>query len=732
MSWLGKLMRSEELPWLAAVLAYFGLLHREVIFLGRHWLDGDNGFQNFPWHYFVWDRVRHGGLTEPCPAMGLGFELVAEPQAQCFYPLNTALWPIPDPFVSFTLKLLLHLLLAVLGVYVLARRDGRSPLASAAAAVVMAAGAFTVFRIVHTPIICALAWAPWIVLMFLQTLGSTRLAPFLGLVGCLAGALLAGQPQVTVYVVLACLVLGWGYAEGASTRLRVLSWARGVGLLMVAALCAAVLGAVQLVPTWELSLYGMRAEPLPGGMLTQWGCSLRELAVVGLAGWRVPWHWEKASFPGSLALMGIAYCALWYRDRRTRAWLALVPVALLLAWSQGNPLTAVVGALPVLDRMRAHGRAALLISLTGGMLLARMLDDRRELPRWRVPTVAAATLIVLELLSLGATGRLGLGPIAGDPMSWQVPTLLAVLVVAALFRERAFSSPWSAGALVALAAVELLLLGQHVNPTFTREQWLTDPLQRTFAWAAQRTRQDGTAFLRWKDGLPSNVGIYYGVRYPRAFSPLAPLTQDMVNQVLYGPNCPETLAAFGVKWLAAPSEWGDRAGLRRVDTLGEWGLYENPLPVAEAYVPAQAPPGTPLDALSRLREQLGDPRYLVHAPPEIVGRGLYPGPDAQVRVLRSTNTELVLEVNAPGPCVVVATRQWTPHWSATLDGQPVPVFSTNLTLLSSVSGQGVHTLRFEYRLDLRRPGAVSALAALVWLVMVTISLARERRRREGC
>ena len=110
MRWLRRLWHSGDLPWLLAVLGFFALQHRAVVLQGRHWLFGDNAFQNFPWHYFVWDRVRHGGLTAPCREMALGFPLFAEPQAQCFYPLNTALWPIADPFVSFSLKLILHML----------------------------------------------------------------------------------------------------------------------------------------------------------------------------------------------------------------------------------------------------------------------------------------------------------------------------------------------------------------------------------------------------------------------------------------------------------------------------------------------------------------------------------------------------------------------------------------------------------------------------------------------
>ena len=187
--------RWNDAAWIAGVLAFFAIQYRATVFLGRHWLFGDNSFQNFPWHYFVWDRVRHGGLADPCLEMSLGFPLLAEPQVQALYPFNTALWPIDDPFVSFTLKLLLHMLAATIGMYVLARQLGRSPMASAAAAIVLGGSSFMVYRIVHAPLLFGLAWLPWIVLLFMRARLHGSRPAFVGLVGCCAMQVLSGQPH---------------------------------------------------------------------------------------------------------------------------------------------------------------------------------------------------------------------------------------------------------------------------------------------------------------------------------------------------------------------------------------------------------------------------------------------------------------------------------------------------------------------------------------------------------
>ena len=717
---------------MAGVLLVFCVLHREAIFLGRHWLYGDNGFQNFPWHWFVWDRVRHGGMTAPCLSMGLGMAPVAEPQVQCFYPLNTALWPLGDPFTSFTLKLLLHMLMAVAGVYVLARQQGRSPLGAAGAAVVMAGGGFTIWRIVHTPLICGLAWAPWIILLFLTTLRTGSKLAFLGLVGCTAGQILSGQPQMALYTWLACLVLGYVEGVGMQPSGSVPGFLRPLGVAAGALAAAGAVCMVQLMPTWELMLYGQRASGVAPGYLTMWGCSLRELAVNALGNMELPLKWEKTAFPGTLGLIGAVYCAIRVRDKQTRAWLVLALVALALAWTQGNPLYHLLAFVPVFNRFRAHSRIAFLFSLACGMLLAKMLDDRQAPAKWRPALVGAGVAAGLELIAVAATGQWGLGPWrAGDPLSWQAVTLAGFIIIALVWRERTLTSALPRALLVALAAFELTVMAQGVNPTMIRQQWLDDPAQRVFALAAERARPERTAFLRWKDGLPTDVGILWDVRYPRAHTPLAPSEQDDLNQFLYGPNSARVLAAYGVKWLASPDDWAQREGLKRVGTVGEWGLWENPLRVSEAYIPAVVAPGDTMDTLELLHSLDSDPRYAVFAPRDIVGEGFRPGPEAQVAVRSSTDTELVLETRSPSPCVVVAARQWTPHWSATVDGRQMPCFQTNLTLLSTVSAPGMHTVTFRYDMDLRRPGAVSALAVLVWLVLLLAEAGRRRSPPSG-
>lgn len=736
MRWLRRLWHSGDLPWLLAVLGFFALQHRAVVLQGRHWLFGDNAFQNFPWHYFVWDRVRHGGLTAPCREMALGFPLFAEPQAQCFYPLNTALWPIADPFVSFSLKLILHMLGATVGVYVLARWLGRSAMGAAAAALVMCGGSFMVYRVVHAPILFSLAWLPWVVLLYLQTLRTGSRLAFAGLVGCAAMQVLTGHPQLAVYTVLACLIMALGLPTGSTAGApgRGMRCVRSLGVIAGAYGLGLLISMVQIAPTYELYLYGWRTGLGDIELVRQWGCSLKDLAVNVLAGAEATWKWEKVAFPGTLAWVALLLGLVAWRERPTRALVALVVVGLLLSWSDGNPLYDAIGYVPVLNRFRAPGRAGVLLALGGALLLAWLVDGVRggEVPPRKLLWGLLAALGLTEAVALTTTGRLGLGPwVAGDPLGWQLAVLVAVAGTCAVRLARTPArGALLAGLLLTLTAGEFLLIARGINPAFTAEEWLQQPDQRIYALAAQKRQADDGAFARWRDGLPNNVAIYFHLPQARGFTPMAFPAMDAMNTWLAGPNTPETLAAFGVDWVATDRERAEAAGLRVVASAGDWVLCRSPLPAERVYIPEEMVPGQLAEAAALLRDETNDPRRTVAAPPAIIGPQPVYCPGGQARLVEDVSGRTVLRTATKAPGLVVVPRLWAPFWSATVDGQPTETLATNMVLLSAVIPAGEHTVTFVWEPEMLRPALVSGLMALLWAVWLVSEYRRTRRARQ--
>ncbi|MGE5531602.1 MAG: YfhO family protein [Bacteroidota bacterium] len=719
--------RNPDVGGLAVTLAFFAVMYRQAIFGGRHWLFGDNASYNFPCQFFVFDRFRHGGLTSPCLEMGLGFPLYAEPQAQCFYPLNTAFWPLADPLTGFTLKMLLHMLLATIGMYCLARSLGRKSLGATAAAVVMCGGSFMVYRVIHAPILFALAWLPWVVLLYLKALRKGSVLAFAGMIGCTAMQILSGHPQLSIYTAFACIILGAGtepLAGESAWRHR----GRIIGLVAGGYLGGALLATVQLAPTYELYLYGPRTAGADLGLMRQWGCSLRDLAVDVLGRAEAQYKWEKVAFPGSLAWVAIV-CALFnLRHKPTRALLGLVLVGLIVSWSDTNPLYDILAYVPVINRFRASGRIGVLIILGAGLLLAQLLDD---LPRERMKSAlwsAAAVLGLFELVALATTGRIGLGPwVSADPVGWQLPALLLSLAGLGAAGLMPRLRPALPAILLLLTAAELLIFANGVNPAMTRQEWEQHPDQQVYRQAAVRCRETGGAFVRWRDGLPNNVSIVYGVPQARAYTPMASPALDLMNTLLFGPNTQAALAAYGVKWVATDEATARQQGLQVVDHVDKWVLAKNPLTVTTAYFPRELVPGELAAVAAAVADPAADLRDTAVVSPMVVGAQPVMTGGGEAKVLEETLTRIVVKTTTTQPNLLILTRLWTPNWRATVDGKPTEPETANAILMCVTVPAGEHTVELSYNSDMLRPAAVSLLLALLWIVWLITEIRRRRQ-----
>lgn len=717
---LRRLVRTGDAFWLGIVLLFFCIQFRETLLLNRHWLFADNSLQSFPWHYFVWESVREGGLTDPCPSIALGMPLFTEPQVEAFYPLNTAWWPISDPFVSYTLKLHLHILLMGLGMYVLARKIGRRPMASAGAAILVMGGSVIIDRISHAPVICSMAWSPWVIMLFLRAQQKEGLSETILLGMALAASLLGGQPQALIYVIPACLILAPAFAPRDGDW----SWWRPLLVLGKASAIALLLASVQVIPTLERTFFSERASGVAD--IRQWGCSLAEMPAYFLGDMSIAQRVDKLAFPGTLGLIAAIYCGLWLRGHRTRAWLMIIGLGLVLAWVQGNPLYDLLQHVPIYSHFRAHSRAGIIVAIGAAMLFARMLDEGRDLKWSRLAATTVGLLVGLEVLALAATDRFALGPLAEqDPMSWQLPIITGVLAVALVGVAR---KKWTAGLLITLlilGGTETILLAQGRNPTFTAREWLDDEYHQILATAGELHDREGGAFVRWGAGLPSSASLLFDLPCPRSYAALSDLQLEVSTALLFGPNSPETLAAYGVRWVADRKGWAEREGLKLRSRVGDWGVYENPAEISEAYMPRQIVPGDLNDALQLLRSGESDPREVVVLSRELIGASFTRDPDASVQVISSSEREIVLQTRSETPLVVIAERGWSPQWDASVSGQKVDCLRAHLLLLAAPVPPGVHEVRFTYETAIWRPTAISVLT----LIAVILILVRERRRR---
>lgn len=508
-----------------ATLMALPLLFLWKLLLTNRVLVGLDVFNYFyPYHDFAAAALGAGRLPLWNPHLFLGVPFLADSQAQLLYPLN---WPLLwfDAPRALNLSIALHLMIAALGSWLLARRVLRMEGGGAwVTGVVFALGGYLGSLAEHPNQLASSAWLPWLLVgAWLAERRPRRGALLTAL--ALALSLLAGHAQTTfISLVAVGLWMLSGLAAGEIGGGRLALGAAGrrarmgnrpsissLQFLLAIALggaLGAALAAVQLVPMAELSRLSIRAS----------GLTYREAVSFSFD----PRLWPRALLPtfgnderllsefvAYLGFSGIllALLGLLFARRRRRAWrwaLALSLTGLFLAPAAANPVYPLLWRfVPGIAFFRVPARwlllyalgAAVLAGLGTDWLLARSGRPGRSVRR-RLAMVlvlggvlAAASLVVAELppptvwpwwgAALAASALLLALPRLSPP--WR-PLLLALVVGGELFaasRGLDYNKPTAPEAYAALRPAPAHLL--TVQPAagqprlFSRSDLIWDP-----------------------------------------------------------------------------------------------------------------------------------------------------------------------------------------------------------------------------------------------------------------
>ncbi|GAB4539094.1 MAG: hypothetical protein Kow0063_27600 [Anaerolineae bacterium] len=283
----------------------------------------------YPYKAYVAQALLSGRFPLWNPHLFMGAPLFANMQTAVLYPLHWPfLWLTAPKQVAASI--VLHVILAGLGMLLYVRRSLRLNRAGAlAAAVVFALGGFVGAQVEHINQLNVIAWLPWAFLLLdMAGRGTRRVVSKLGLGLVIALMLLAGHAQAT-YICLAgvgvyAVAGGWGQERGKSQigesanqriskhlhcaqaqvsanqqrgkwadrqiaggntrRLVPAGWGvylvsrvPYISVFLVAIVMATLLAAVQLLPTFELARLSVRAGGLP----------YREVVAFSLRPWQL-------------------------------------------------------------------------------------------------------------------------------------------------------------------------------------------------------------------------------------------------------------------------------------------------------------------------------------------------------------------------------------------------------------------------------------------------------------
>ena len=447
----------------------------------------------YPWRLFAAQTLRSGYLPLWNPHQFCGTPFVANSQSAVFYPLNLLFCVFPVAR-AFGVSVLLHLFLtgSFMYAFLRSRAIGMGRPAALLGAVAWQLCHWQVAWLELPTFLCVSCWLPLALLLVDRTAArpTALRAVWLGL--CLGAMLLAGHLQIAFY----CLALIVAYALFRLLPLLKSQWKPLLGAALLAIVLMLGVAAPQILPATELSRMSHRAGSAVN--LTAYSGYVRlavppvnlvTLLAPGFFGsptrgtyWGVGTnggpgaYMENACYSGVLTLL-LAIAALvvtWRASAATRFFAVSALLSLLLAL--GTPLNAVLFfGLPGWAQTGSPGRILVLWSFCLPVLAAIGLDTL--LRRFDVKALAksAAAFGVLAVCLLAFTviwiaTKYPAGTLAANlaPESdlWRLPVGILLGAAAAVWLyQRGMTASRLGGALVALAAIDLLASGYGFNRT---------------------------------------------------------------------------------------------------------------------------------------------------------------------------------------------------------------------------------------------------------------------------
>ncbi len=260
----------------------------KLAFADRIIARGDLLLYFYPLRDYAAQALREGRLPLWNPYTFMGAPFLANSQAGFFYPFNALMaWLPAEKAVSYSI--VLHLIIAALGMYALARAGLKlGMLAAFTSAITFGLGGYLGAQVEHLNQLQVLSWLPLQVLILYRSGQSSRFAlkPILLLSLLIALQVLAGHTQSLYICLVALAVVALTRVLPALSHLHTftLSHLHPFLLLAIAGALAALMCAAQLLPTLELSRESYRS----GGMT---------LGEVASFSWR-PWVIGRALMPG--------------------------------------------------------------------------------------------------------------------------------------------------------------------------------------------------------------------------------------------------------------------------------------------------------------------------------------------------------------------------------------------------------------------------------------------------
>lgn len=725
----------------------------------------------------TWNPYVHGGMP-----------FIADLGNAALYP-SSVLYLLFSGFTAMNVEIVLHVMLASLAAYVLARVLGFERLASLVAGLVFAYCGYTLSLANLPGRLFAVPYLPLILVgwhLFLQR-GRARYLAFC--VVCGAVQTLAGAPEMVV-LTQGTLFL-WTLATYRTTPLT-----RRLRLLALEALLVLGLSAVQLVPTAELLSRSARGEGMTFEAWSTWSVPPSRLPELVLPHFLGPFnrfhqgsYWGRElvdnGFPYVLSIyfgcltLGLVAASLAAgigttlpKTLRRLLW-ALLAVSLIASLGRWLPLFRLIYEhLPMLRIVRFPVKLLNAAVLPAALLAASGFE---VLSRARTSLLRTAAVLCACTAALGiATAvwfRTGAAPQGASshyfhqPVEPEVLTGLSTsfahagtfLLLAALIlvSRRVTRRAWQPAGLVALLAVDLLVAGRDVNEVAPRALFRApDRLVAAVRSVAADGRlyrastPAGTAIaaetddayrrFSWEAQVLAEyrawayrIPVIFHADYNSLVSPRARTMKATIESLPWAVRL-KLLSAAGVRAIITHERVPELEHVRAIQNASNIALhlYRNPdaagpLELATSWHVAS----DPHDALQAMGAPDFDARRQVVLEGTQAASANNPCQDhLRVRWRDKRATLWRAELSSSCPGYLVLDQPFASGWSIRLDGRPTQILRANYLFSAVWLPPGQHTLLRRYVPKSLVLGAAISSATLLASIALLLVLSRAARR----
>ena len=644
---------------------------------------------SFATKFLLGEALRSGSLPTWTPLLGGGFPLIGEGQIGAFFAPNLILFGLFPAALAYNLTIVLAVVTAGWGMFVLLRRFGIFAAGAWLGAISLALSGIIIPQLTHHALIQGISLLPWALIatdLLIEKNSPRRIAVWALIV---SQQIFAGFPQAVFVTVLCCALYT--------------AWHKKPFALLLPGILALALAAVQLFPSYEF----LQQSPVAGGFSPSESMYfsfppvhlLTLFAPFALGNPKLGTYppfstfdgsifWENTGFFGTIGILlsGIgSFLALKHRSN-LRFFIASAATGLLLMMGKYSPLYIIFTLWPFsLFRVPSRFIWIFVLSL---IVLASYAADRIAKTKLPYARHAVVLLIFFHTLQLG-------------------------------FLWHSYHALWSASDWLSPPPVtasippgqRVYTLGANIphNEAFLSQGW-----------------QDSTAYYTVRNSLAPDGNVLWGIPAADVYAGRQLTRQGIMSALVSGEITPgpseASISATGKQFLRI-------LGTGQLITPRSGGEIEIS-PVADTapriYMATDIRyASTVSEAVAALKQPSFTPGQSVLVENE-AARLTSAGGTATLH--EESSTYLHIEAEATDAALLVVTDTYYPGWTATIDGRETPILAANISQRAVVLPAGTHDVVFRYAPKSLVWGGALSVAALMFTVFLAVSPhARVRR-----